>query len=171
MVPGFARDPGQGCRGPGCSGLSEVARWQRHDHEWAGFVSALQHDSSRTAASKPLQPSDQTGPMPMTPCWGVVLPQDRYMGRRHHLRLPAHQSSTAGRACRRDYSVREPENADSLTLHAWEYGTPTANPNIRIFDFQRPIGTGFYGGSQTQVRVSINSRGEIHGSPWGPELP
>lgn len=63
------------------------------------------------------------------------------------------------------------ENADSLTLYAWQHGTPTANPNIRIFDFQRPIGTGFYGGSQTQVRVSVNSRGQIHGSPWGPELP
>jgi hypothetical protein len=63
------------------------------------------------------------------------------------------------------------ENADSLTLYAWQHGKPTANPNIRIFDFQRPIGTGFYGGSQTQVRVSINSRGQIHGSPWGPELP
>ena len=63
------------------------------------------------------------------------------------------------------------ENADSVTLYAWEHGTPTANPNIRIFDYQRPIGTGFYGGNQTRVRVSINSRGEIHGSPWGPELP
>lgn len=32
-----------------------------------------------------------------------------------------------------------------------------------------PIGTGPNGGSQSQVRVSMNGKDEIHGTPWGPE--
>jgi hypothetical protein len=55
------------------------------------------------------------------------------------------------------------------TQYAWEYGNPTSNPNLRTFDFQDPVGTGAYGGTQTQVTVSRNpTTGRIHGYPSGP---
>lgn len=34
-----------------------------------------------------------------------------------------------------------------------------------------PVGRGAYGGTQSQIRVSIDGRGQIHGTPFGPETP
>jgi hypothetical protein len=63
------------------------------------------------------------------------------------------------------------EDADALTTTAWQGGTPVPNnPNLRVYDAGRPIGRGAYGGTQSQIRVSINGRGLIHGTPWGPEV-
>jgi hypothetical protein len=60
-------------------------------------------------------------------------------------------------------------DADAYTQYAWEYGTPTSVSNERIFTFPGRVGTGHYGGGQSQVRVTINGKGRIHGTPWGPE--
>jgi hypothetical protein len=61
-------------------------------------------------------------------------------------------------------------SADSLAVEAWQKGTPlSANGSIRLYEFSKPVGTGpFGGGYQTQVRVSMDAMGQIHGTPWGP---
>ncbi|HYY10068.1 MAG TPA: WXG100 family type VII secretion target [Kineosporiaceae bacterium] len=68
-------------------------------------------------------------------------------------------------------SVWSPDvDPEALTLYAWRHGRPVpGSPNLRIYDFRRPIGFGGRGGAQTQVRVSANTRGQYHGTPWGPE--
>jgi RHS repeat-associated protein len=60
--------------------------------------------------------------------------------------------------------------ADAATLEAWRKGTPlTPEGTLRLHDFGRAIGTGPEGGGyQTQVRVSLDKSGQIHGTPWGP---
>ena len=57
-----------------------------------------------------------------------------------------------------------------MTLEAWQKGTPLGTDGkMRLLDFGRPVGVGPGGrGYQTQVRVSIDSAGKIHGTPWGP---
>lgn len=60
-------------------------------------------------------------------------------------------------------------DADAYTQYAWEYGTPTPAGNERIFTFDHRVGTGGYGGGQSQVRVVIDGKGQVHGTPWGPE--
>jgi hypothetical protein len=63
-----------------------------------------------------------------------------------------------------------PEEVDDLVVYAWQHGAPTGSQgNLRIYDFRRPIGVGSSGGGyQTQVRVSMDTRGRIHGTPYGP---
>lgn len=62
------------------------------------------------------------------------------------------------------------EEADQLTQEAWEKGKPVpGRPNVREHDFERPVGTGPNGGSQTRVRVHQDTEGRIHGHPAGPE--
>ena len=41
---------------------------------------------------------------------------------------------------------------------------------MRLFDFEKPIGIGPQGGYQTQVRVPVDSKGTMHGTPWGQEF-
>ena len=61
------------------------------------------------------------------------------------------------------------KSGNEWTQRAWREGTPTADPKIKIYDAGVSVGTGPNGGMQTQVRVSIDSQGRIHGTPWGPE--
>jgi hypothetical protein len=50
-----------------------------------------------------------------------------------------------------------------------EEGDPSStNPNVRVYDFNGPIGDGGFGGTQTQVRVSLDTKRAIQGTPWGP---
>jgi hypothetical protein len=61
-------------------------------------------------------------------------------------------------------------SAERLTADAWQRGKPVpGRPNVRDYDFGRPIGTGPNGGTQTRVRVHIDKQGRIHGHPSGPE--
>lgn len=74
------------------------------------------------------------------------------------------------------WRLRNPDghyvDPDGLTRTAWQNGTQVPNnSNLRIYDAGRPTGRGAYGGTQSQIRVSINGRGLIHGTPWGPEGP
>lgn len=62
--------------------------------------------------------------------------------------------------------------AEQLVQEAWQKGTPVpGRPNVRDFDFQRPVGTGPNGGAQQRVRVHQKPNGDIHGHPSGPETP
>ena len=64
------------------------------------------------------------------------------------------------------------QEADALTQEAWEKGMPVPKePNMRVYDFGRRIGTGKYGGGQSIVRVIQDSDGRIHGYPEGRETP
>jgi RHS repeat-associated protein len=61
------------------------------------------------------------------------------------------------------------ESGLNFTREAWVKGTPIGSQeNMRLYEFGRPVGVGPRGGYQTQVRVSIDAKGRIHGSPWGP---
>jgi hypothetical protein len=59
--------------------------------------------------------------------------------------------------------------AKSVTLEAWQKGTPLGTDGkMRLYEFGRPIGVKPGGGGyQTQVRVSMDAKGRIHGTPWG----
>jgi len=57
--------------------------------------------------------------------------------------------------------------ADSLTQDTWDTGTSQPDGS-KIKDYVRPIGEGPNGGTQSKVRVTIDSKGTIHGTPWGP---
>ncbi|MFE5557007.1 ricin-type beta-trefoil lectin domain protein [Streptomyces sp. NPDC056544] len=60
--------------------------------------------------------------------------------------------------------------ADAYSAYAWEHGTPVpGRPNVRDFDFGKPVGQGPRGGWQTTVRVHLDSGGRIHGHPKGQE--
>jgi hypothetical protein len=63
-----------------------------------------------------------------------------------------------------------PAEAEELTQQAWQNGQPVGGQgNMRTFDFGRPVGVGPNGGGfQTSVRVSMDGRGLIHGTPFGP---
>jgi hypothetical protein len=63
-----------------------------------------------------------------------------------------------------------PAEAEQLTLEAWAKGRPVGGQeNLRIHEFGRPVGVGPAGsGYQTQVRVSMDASGQIHGTPYGP---
>jgi RHS repeat-associated protein len=64
------------------------------------------------------------------------------------------------------------EIADQLTQEAWQNGSTVRNrPNLREYDFGRPVGKGPRGGSQSRVRVHQDASGRIHGHPSGPETP
>ena len=67
-------------------------------------------------------------------------------------------------------AFRNAEEAQALTREAWARGTPLgADGKMRLLDFKRPVAVGPNGGGyQTQVRVSIDGKGTIHGTPWGP---
>jgi RHS repeat-associated protein len=62
------------------------------------------------------------------------------------------------------------KQGEAVTREAWAKGRPLGEAgSIRLYDFGYAIGTGPDGGGyQTQVRVSIDSAGKIHGTPWGP---
>jgi RHS repeat-associated protein len=61
-------------------------------------------------------------------------------------------------------------SAVRYTTEAWYSGTPVkGNPNVRDFEFGKPIGVGPRGGYQTAVRVHRNAENLIHGHPRGPE--
>jgi hypothetical protein len=65
-------------------------------------------------------------------------------------------------------TFRNAQEAEALTREAWANGTPL-DANMRVHDFGRAVGTAPRGGGyQTQVRVSVDARGTIHGTPWGP---
>jgi len=61
------------------------------------------------------------------------------------------------------------KQGEAVIIEAWKNGTHLgANGTMRLHDFGRPIGLGPAGGGyQTQVRVSIDASGQIHGTPWG----
>lgn len=62
------------------------------------------------------------------------------------------------------------QDAERYTIEAWEKGTPVkGRPNVKEYDFGRPIGTGPKGGTQNRVRVHIDKEGRIHGHPSGRE--
>lgn len=63
--------------------------------------------------------------------------------------------------------------AEALVQEAWAKGTPTTfrGTAAKVYDFGRPVGVGGFGGTQSQVTVIINSKGEIHGFPSGKETP
>lgn len=62
------------------------------------------------------------------------------------------------------------KDAEKYTQEAWEKGSPVpGKPQARDYDFGHPVGTGPNGGSQTKVRVHMDSQGRIHGHPAGPE--
>lgn len=63
-------------------------------------------------------------------------------------------------------------DARRYTEEAWHRGTPTRKNNWkRDYDFGHPVGIGPKGGYQTRVRVHIDANGDIHGHPYGPEIP
>ena len=57
----------------------------------------------------------------------------------------------------------------ALTQEAWAKGTPLgSNADLRLYDFGTPVAIGPGGGGyQTQIHVSMDAKGQIHGSPWG----
>jgi hypothetical protein len=60
-------------------------------------------------------------------------------------------------------------DAEKYTKEAWEKGTDVPNrPGVKDYEFGRPIGESPNGGTQSRVRVHMNSDGEIHGHPVGP---
>ncbi|HUT57768.1 MAG TPA: RHS repeat-associated core domain-containing protein, partial [Phycisphaerae bacterium] len=61
------------------------------------------------------------------------------------------------------------KSGNAWTQKGWREGTPTGDPNIKIYDAGVSVGTGPNGGMQTRVRVVRDSKGRIHGTPWGPE--
>ncbi|MGD9369380.1 MAG: RHS repeat-associated core domain-containing protein, partial [Desulfobacteraceae bacterium] len=62
------------------------------------------------------------------------------------------------------------ESGNKWTQKAWKEGTSTADPNIKILKTDVSVGTGPNGGMQKQVRVVMDGKGQIHGTPWGPEF-
>jgi hypothetical protein len=62
--------------------------------------------------------------------------------------------------------------ADRLTLEAWDKGQPVpGRPGVKDYDFGTPVGEAPGGGTQSRVRVHMDSSGEIHGHPSGPVTP
>jgi hypothetical protein len=62
------------------------------------------------------------------------------------------------------------DEADALTREAWERGSPVPDrPDIREYDFGRPVGKGPNGGGQSVVRVHKDQKDRIHGHPSGRE--
>ncbi|MDU0353646.1 RHS repeat-associated core domain-containing protein [Paraglaciecola aquimarina] len=62
-----------------------------------------------------------------------------------------------------------PEEADSLTIEAWNRGEIVkGNPNVKILDFGRRVGTkGDKSFGQKAVKVVRDGKGKIHGTPTG----
>ncbi|MGN8084338.1 RHS repeat-associated core domain-containing protein, partial [Variovorax sp. 22077] len=62
--------------------------------------------------------------------------------------------------------------AIKYTDEAWANGTQVpGRPEVKDYEFGKPIGEGPRGGTQTKVRVHQDSKGKIHGHPAGPETP
>ena len=62
-------------------------------------------------------------------------------------------------------------DVDKLVRDTLERGNPVPNqPGKFDLETGSPIGTGPNGGSQTKVRVHVDSKGEAHGHPAGREL-
>jgi hypothetical protein len=62
--------------------------------------------------------------------------------------------------------------ADAFSRYAWEHGTPVpGRPNLRDFEFGKPVGRGPNGGWQTAVRAHVDNDGRVHGHPKGREYP
>lgn len=60
----------------------------------------------------------------------------------------------------------EGKDPDQLTTEAWKKGNAVqGRPEMKEYDFGQRIGTSSKGNPLTKVRVSIDSRGEIHGHP------
>ncbi|RVX41120.1 intein/RHS repeat-associated protein [Nonomuraea polychroma] len=60
--------------------------------------------------------------------------------------------------------------ADAYAEYAWKHGKPVpGRPNVRDYDFGKPVGRGPRGGWQTQVRVHIDGSGKVHAHPKGRE--
>ena len=66
-------------------------------------------------------------------------------------------------------------NRVRLRKDAWRNGTPGTdrhgNEIARVKDFGRIIGVGGKGGFQTRVKTIMDSKGQLHGYPDGPERP
>lgn len=62
------------------------------------------------------------------------------------------------------------KSGNAWTQKAWREGIATRDPKIKIFNAKVSVGTGPNGGMQRQIRVVMDARGRIHGSPWGPEF-
>ncbi len=62
------------------------------------------------------------------------------------------------------------KSGDYLTQQAFRKGKPVlGRPNVREHDFGVSTGTGQNGGMQSRVRVHQDSKGRIHGHPFGRE--
>ncbi|MEV8349719.1 hypothetical protein ACFVTT_21070 [Streptomyces niveus] len=60
--------------------------------------------------------------------------------------------------------------ADAYAQHAWRNGTPVPDrPNMRDYEYGKPVGKGPKGGWQTRVRAHIDGSGRVHAHPVGPE--
>lgn len=60
--------------------------------------------------------------------------------------------------------------AHAYAEFAWKNGTPVpGRPNVRNYEFGRPVGRGPNGGWQTKVRVHINGAGRVRAHPKGKE--
>lgn len=59
--------------------------------------------------------------------------------------------------------------AEKYTKEAWEKGTEVpGRPGVKDYDFGYPVGESPNGGTQSTVRVHMDSSGAIHGHPSGP---
>ena len=59
-------------------------------------------------------------------------------------------------------------SADRLTQEAWRKGkSVNGNPKLKEYDFKETIGHFPNGTPQTKVRVSMDGKGRIHGTPYG----
>jgi len=65
------------------------------------------------------------------------------------------------------------DKALTYTTIAWQRGTPVkGNPDVRDYEFGKPIGFAPKGGTQSKVRVHrAPSTNTIHGHPAGPVTP
>nr|WP_272897233.1 hypothetical protein [Escherichia fergusonii] len=62
-------------------------------------------------------------------------------------------------------------DVDKLVRDTLEHGNPVPNqPGKFDLETGSPVGTGPNGGTQSKVRVHIDSKGEVHGHPAGREL-
>ncbi|MEU5372653.1 polymorphic toxin-type HINT domain-containing protein, partial [Streptomyces sp. NPDC005951] len=60
--------------------------------------------------------------------------------------------------------------ADAYGQHAWKNGNPVpGRPNVRDYEYGKPVGKGPKGGWQTKVRVHLDEKGRIHAHPAGQE--
>lgn len=61
------------------------------------------------------------------------------------------------------------ESADKWAQKAWKEGVSSTDPNVKSYNAGVTVGFGPNGGAQKELRVSMDSKGSIHASPWGQE--